>query len=162
MFNAGYILEGQDLRDPMLSPVFVSSRDHLPEWVCVVGAENDLLGREAGILAGRLSSAGIDMETQWGHQTQLSSSGPRVMSGEGPQKSGFETDGGKTKWVLIRGAEHGFTHSTGGKGLKEEKRAGLARRAAEEVEEWLGRGPWEGAMPEEIAREAHKRATNQR
>lgn len=117
----GYVKPGQDLRDPLLSVRF-AGREKLPEWVCVVGAEYDMLANEGREMMFDL--AGLD----------------EVERGEGVY--GFEK--GSYKWKLVRGVRHGFTHD-----LKDNPGAEAVamnkKRTAEMIEDvgaWLFKGPF--------------------
>ncbi|OBT42553.1 hypothetical protein VE00_06208 [Pseudogymnoascus sp. WSF 3629] len=57
MFGWGYVKAGQDLRDPILSPVF-ALRESLPPKICIFGCELDLLCRQAEIMAEKMASCG--------------------------------------------------------------------------------------------------------
>ncbi|MCJ1412748.1 hypothetical protein MMC19_006846 [Ptychographa xylographoides] len=114
----GYVTPGQDLRDPGLSPVFAARKD-LPEWVCTVGAELDILCNEAGAMMGRLAGK------------ELVKVGQTEGLGE-PYRDGFEAEEGRLKWVLVKGATHGFTHE------KKEDVDEIFRI----VGEWLFNGPF--------------------
>lgn len=128
-FNYGYIPDDQDLRHPLLSPSFVPKREDLPEWLCFVGAEMDMLCHEMGCMAGRL--AGIDVQGNW-------QPGRR-------ERDGWEAEDGRIKWVLVKNAVHGFTHFMGQKGEEEQRRRVQAETTAREVGAWLARGPFAGA-----------------
>ncbi|RFU31273.1 hypothetical protein B7463_g5049, partial [Scytalidium lignicola] len=57
LFKWGYISTGQDLADPLLSPVF-ANREDLPPKVCIIGCEFDMLCKNAEILANKLAGSG--------------------------------------------------------------------------------------------------------
>lgn len=120
IFNWAYFDEGQDMRDPRIG-VKWCRREKLPLWVCVVGAEFDMLCAEAR-----------DMTTGW------------VREGKGLAKDGWEVDGGKTKWMLKRNVRHGFTHELmAGSGQENHRVSRKAyKEAAEEIADWLFRGAW--------------------
>ncbi|MCJ1396495.1 hypothetical protein MMC18_009385 [Xylographa bjoerkii] len=123
-----YIPAGQDLRAPGLSPGF-AAREELPEWICAVGAELDILGNEAGAMMGRL--AGKEL-VKVGETEGLG----------GQDRDGFEADGGRLKWVLVKGAGHGFTHGWGASKEDAEKTKKNSDEAFRIVGEWLLNGPF--------------------
>ncbi len=57
-------------------------------------------------------------------------------------KSGFEADGGRLKWVLVKGAGHGFTHGWGASEKDAEKTKKASDDAFRIVGEWLLNGPF--------------------
>ncbi|KAK4238769.1 Alpha/Beta hydrolase protein [Achaetomium macrosporum] len=60
-FDWSYIPYGHDLRDPLLSPHY-APRARLPRYVCLVGAELDMLAHESWRMACRLSREGGDAD----------------------------------------------------------------------------------------------------
>lgn len=122
-FNWSYIPPGHNLRDPLIS-IRYAKREDLPKDIFVVGAEYDMLCKEARDMIFDL--AGLDdLERKDGLR-------------------GFEKEG--YKWLLARNVRHGFTHDLmDGIEVEAEK---VSRdeyaKAAEEVGEWLFRGPWSG------------------
>jgi acetyl esterase/lipase len=123
-----YVPAGQDLRAPSLSPRF-SAREELPEWICTVGAELDILGNEAGAMMGRL--AGKEL-VKVGETEGLG----------GQDRDGFEADGGRLKWVFVKGARHGFTHQRGASKEDPAKANKDSDEAFRIVGEWLLSGPF--------------------
>ncbi|OBT78132.1 hypothetical protein VF21_02697 [Pseudogymnoascus sp. 05NY08] len=85
MFGWGYVKAGQDLRDPILSPVF-APRESLPPKICIFGCELDLLCRQAEIMAEKMASCGP---------------GQRVGSDLAWERNGV-------KWEKIPGEDHGM------------------------------------------------------
>jgi len=63
-----------------------------------VGAELDILCNEAGAMMGRLAGKKL---VEVGGTERLG----------GQDRDGFEADGGRLKWVCVKGAGHGFTHN---------------------------------------------------
>lgn len=84
MFGWGYVKAGQDLRDPILSPIF-APRESLPPKICIFGCELDLLCRQAEIMAEKMASYGP---------------GERVGSDLAWERNGV-------KWEKILGEDHG-------------------------------------------------------
>lgn len=85
LFNWAYIKPDQDLRDPLLSPVF-APKEKLPPKIFVIGCEYDMLCRNAEVMAKNFANA----------------------RGEGERKGTddkWEKNG--IKWELILGEEHG-------------------------------------------------------
>ena len=124
----GYVPAGQDLRAPGLSPGF-AAREELPEWICAVGAELDILANEAGAMMGRL--AGKEL-VKVGETEELG----------GQYRDGFEADGGRLKWVLVKGAGYDFTHGWGASKQDPEKMKNDSDEALRIVGEWLLNGPF--------------------
>ncbi|MCJ1435916.1 hypothetical protein MMC27_005292 [Xylographa pallens] len=123
-----YVPVGQDLRAPGLSPGF-AAREELPEWICTVGAELDILANEAGAMMGRL--AGKEL---------VKIGGTEGLNAQ--DRDGFEADGGRLKWVLVKGASHGFTHLWGASKLDPEKTQKDSDVVFRIVGEWLLNGPF--------------------
>ena len=124
-----YCSVGQDLRAPGLSPAF-AAREDLPAWICAVGAELDILANEAGAMMGRLAGKKL---VKVGETEGLG----------GSDQAGFEADEGRLKWVLARGAPHGFTHAWGGAPkIDTEGEAMDANEVFKNVGEWLLNGPF--------------------
>ena len=122
-FNWSYIPAGINLRDPQIS-VRYAKRESLPKYVFVIGAEYDMLCKEARDLIFDLAELD-DLERKAG-------------------MIGFEREG--YKWLLARNVRHGFTHDILD-GIKPE--AGIISKeeyakAVKEVGEWLFKGPWSG------------------
>ena len=115
LFNWGYINEGDNRRDPHLSPLF-APRDQLPRKVCFFGAEFDMLCDEAHKLALRLE---------------------RDEPGE---RTGTEDDWthGGIKWEKVLGFQHGFTHVRA-KGDEETARRRASEHMYRKAAEWLKR-----------------------
>ncbi|MCJ1284974.1 hypothetical protein MMC26_004311 [Xylographa opegraphella] len=125
-----YVPVGQDLRVPGLSPAF-AARQELPEWVCAVGAELDILANEAGAMMGRL--AGKELVKVGGSEGL-----------GGRDRDGFEAEGERLKWVLVKGAGHAFTHLWGPTKDDPAKIKKDSDEAFRVVGEWLLNGPFKG------------------
>jgi acetyl esterase/lipase len=121
VFEWAYIPPGHDLRDPLISTRFVR-REDLPKWIYIIGAEYDMLEREARDTAFDL--AGLSEQERE------------------DEKYGFERD--TLKWTLVRGVRHGFTHDLkDGRPAEEEAMRKLkAEEMMEMVGEWLFKGPF--------------------
>lgn len=119
-FAWAYILPGQDLRDPRLSPMF-AEREMLPKWLFFIGAEYDMLCREGQEMI--MKMAGLMGESRE------------------DGKYGFEV--ATCKWRMMRGVVHGFTHYIPSESVSDRKLR-LQRRdeAFAEVREWLFKGPF--------------------
>ncbi|TVY75689.1 Neutral cholesterol ester hydrolase [Lachnellula suecica] len=121
IWTYAYVKPGQDLRDPLISTKY-AHRDNLPKWICMVGAEFDMLGEEARQNIFDLAS--LDKaEREEGH---------------------YEFEKGAYKWLLVRDVMHGFTHdlmdSPGAEAVAMNK-----KRTAEMIEDvgpWLFKGPY--------------------
>jgi acetyl esterase/lipase len=62
MFSWGYVREGQNLTDPMLSPTY-APREWLPPKIYIIGCELDLLCRESEIMAEKMASGDVEQRT---------------------------------------------------------------------------------------------------
>ncbi|KAF4302818.1 Neutral cholesterol ester hydrolase 1 [Botryosphaeria dothidea] len=114
-----YVREGQNLRDPLLSPVFAARRA-LPEKVCLVGCELDMLCAEAEYMAEGLARGGGE--------------GERKAEGEGAWRTR------NVRWEKVAGQVHGFNQFVSfGEGARvarartERMHADVARWLFEEV-----------------------------
>jgi len=122
MFVRAY-LPANALRDPMASPIF-AKRETLPKDLLIIGAELDLLCKEAAVMA--RNHAGVDVESLWDRDVD--------------EKFAFEAEG--IKWICVRGARHGFTHTIFNSGPEGEKKTERSRQHYEEVCRWLAEGPF--------------------
>jgi acetyl esterase/lipase len=61
LFDWGYITQGQDRTDSLLSPIY-AKREYLPRRILFIGAEDDVLGHEAEVMALRLAGDGLNPE----------------------------------------------------------------------------------------------------
>jgi acetyl esterase/lipase len=87
LFNWGYISQGQNRVDPLLSPIY-AKRENLPPRIFFIGAENDMLCHEAEMMALRLAGRGPNPD--------------------GDSGDSWELEG--IKWRRILDVQHGFTH----------------------------------------------------
>ncbi|KAJ8066460.1 hypothetical protein OCU04_005520 [Sclerotinia nivalis] len=117
----GHIPPGHNLRDPLLSTRFVC-RDDLPKWIYIIGAEYDMLAKEARDTAFDLADSN-EQERKEGIY-------------------GFEKD--SYKWTLVRDVRHGFTHDLmDNKGPDAEAMRKLRTdEILEQVGDWLFKGPF--------------------
>jgi acetyl esterase/lipase len=118
-----YVNPGQDRTDSRLSPVF-TQRSKLPKHIMIIGAENDILAHEAWRAARNL--AGLDSTSDW-EEDQTA-------------KYGFDIE--NVKWLLIKGARHGFTHFQGGNAEVEVKRKMQEQDCFAEFRAWMEKGPF--------------------
>ncbi|EXJ55574.1 hypothetical protein A1O7_08502 [Cladophialophora yegresii CBS 114405] len=114
VFSWAYIPVGQDLADPLLSPICVRSREALPRRIFFVGAEYDYLCHEAEIMARRLAYGEEDKTGEVGDE--------------------WENDG--IKWRKVKGVVHGWTHMPE-KGDKEVSRQNELKTLYREIAQWL-------------------------
>ncbi|KAJ9613417.1 hypothetical protein H2200_003359 [Cladophialophora chaetospira] len=92
VFNWAYVNTGQDLSDPLLSPICVKGREALPRRIFFVGAEYDYLCHEAEIMARSLAFGSFEV--------------PKDKVGDLGDE--WEKDG--IKWRNVKGVVHGWTH----------------------------------------------------
>ncbi|KEQ99134.1 hypothetical protein AUEXF2481DRAFT_1950 [Aureobasidium subglaciale EXF-2481] len=80
-----YVPAGQNRKERLLSPCY-ASREELPEWICLIGAQHDMLCRESRDMIYSLA-------------------------GDAVPESGWDEDWerGTYKWMLAMGVRHGFT-----------------------------------------------------
>jgi acetyl esterase/lipase len=141
-----YLPAGQYRREKLLSLMYVR-KEELPPWVCLIGAEWDMLCREerdmalrlgAGdgdrmceellmVLKGRLGNGKVDDGQVRRRKTAIGGMlDKREM--EWDVSKGFETE--HYKWVLVKGMRHAFTDEIG---LTETASSKKKMEASEEV-----------------------------
>ncbi|ORY61430.1 alpha/beta hydrolase fold protein [Pseudomassariella vexata] len=109
LFDWSYIPYGQDLRDPLLSPVF-ATRAALPPYVYVVAAELDQLAHEAWRLAFQLSGRPEPTpDNKVGQEKPAKEQGHLILDDE---RFAFQhtDDRGSVQWLLVPDQIHGFDH----------------------------------------------------
>ncbi|KAH7303204.1 Alpha/Beta hydrolase protein, partial [Stachybotrys elegans] len=111
-FDWAYVSVGQDRHAPLLSPYYARKED-LPPWICIVGAQWDMLRLEAQKMAHELAEINV------------------------LQEESFEK--GRYKWVLAKGCSHGFTHHLGQKEPKRKKREAKCEPIYEDTASWLSK-----------------------
>jgi acetyl esterase/lipase len=160
----GYNPVGQDRRDPLISPIYADP-DDLPRYVCIVGAQHDMLCREGRNMAIKLAASTgdvayqrklrqVQMESRQGKGTgstavdiaiaKLSVPEAAEEGGEGTGELATETDLSESfeteryKWVFAEGMRHAFTDDLG---LKETARSERRRQFCDalyaDVGNWL-------------------------
>jgi len=117
MFNWAYIPIGQDLSDPLLSPICARGREDLPQRIFFVGAEYDYLSHEAEIMARSLAFGRFEV--------------PRDKVGD----LGDEWEKEGIKWRNVGGVVHGWTHHPA-TGEKEVLKQSELNRLYREVADW--------------------------
>lgn len=122
VFEWGHIPAGQNLRDPLLSTRFVR-KDDIPKWIYIIGAEYDMLAKEARDTAFDIAELN-EQEREEGMY-------------------GFEKD--SYKWTLVRDVRHAFTHdlmdNKGGPDA-EVIRELRTNELLEQLGDWLFKGPF--------------------
>jgi acetyl esterase/lipase len=124
LFDFGYVPQGYDRSDPLLSPQF-AKREDLPKWLYIIGAEEDLLNNEARIFAEKMSGL------------KPNQPGTAIIKGV-DAKDGWEH--GTIRYESLRGVEHNFTHGPQ-QGAREVHRQQQMDKIYERVKDWLEAGP---------------------
>jgi hypothetical protein len=109
-----YAPAGQDRKAKLLSPCY-AEREELPKWVCLIGAQHDMLCRESRDMI--YSLAGEDVpEKGW--------------------DQGWER--GTYKWILAMGVRHGFKDEFRKKRSRSsKKRKEVCEEVYASVHKWL-------------------------
>ena len=118
VFSWAYLNVGQDLSDPLLSPICVEGREALPQRIFFVGAEHDYLAHEAEIMARRLAFGKFEVNKD-------------KVGGLGDE---WEKDG--IKWRNVKGVVHGWTHIPE-KGERKVLKINELKRLYGEIAEWV-------------------------
>ncbi|POS68535.1 alpha/beta hydrolase fold protein [Diaporthe helianthi] len=109
-FDWSYVPVGHDVRDPLLSPVFVE-RGALPERVWVIGCELDMLGHEAWRLACRLAGRQVPLlDRPIGQEAPEETGKLGALITTGDQRFAWEEKNrdGEVKWLCVPDAGHAF------------------------------------------------------
>lgn len=118
-FNWGYIPQGTDRKEPLLSPIYAKKKN-LPPNVCMFGCELDLLCKEAEDMANSLA----DKEN---------AEKRTLVKGNGWEK-------GNVRWEKMLGWEHGFDHlQIRGNKEREAARVQATHDMHDAAAEWLFR-----------------------
>lgn len=111
-----YVPAGQDRKAKLLSPCY-AAKEELPKWICMIGAQHDMLCREARDMIFSLANEKVP-DYGW--------------------DKGWER--GKYKWMLVMGVRHGFTDTfrrRGEKGRIAEAREKICDDTYASVHTWL-------------------------
>jgi acetyl esterase/lipase len=106
VFDAAYTLAGQDLQDPLLSPIY-ASKEQLPPNIFLLGIELDMLANESWRMICGLSGHEVGRQTV-GHN-HVSPPGKLVLDDE---RFSFEVkkNDGNYRWLLVPDQIHGYDH----------------------------------------------------
>lgn len=149
-FEWGYIPPGHDLRDPKLSPYYAERQD-LPEWLCFVGAELDMLAHDSWRAACKFSGRKIPDRLGEDKRERICGDEEVGVTGLkfGDERFAFEEngEGKKVKWLLVRDVLHGFDNEGGRRfvGGSEETRLDAIKKEGEvrrELGRWLKETVW--------------------
>ncbi|KAF3765208.1 alpha/beta-hydrolase [Cryphonectria parasitica EP155] len=141
LFDWAYIPVGQDLRDPLLSPLY-AERASLPRRIWVIGCELDMLGHEGLRTACRLAGKPEPGMDQRIGQEELAAGGALgTLITEGDERFTWEVKDqhGEVKWLCVPDAGHGFDMDGGLGADKEAAEDGRLKREAlvERTGVWL-------------------------
>ena len=109
IFKWSYVNPGQDLKDPLLSPIH-AARETLPPNIYVVAAELDQLGHENWRLACKLAGRSEPTpDNTVGQKLPAKQEGTLILDDE---RFAWQQDGpdGSIRWLLIPDQIHGFDH----------------------------------------------------
>jgi acetyl esterase/lipase len=123
LFDWGYVPAGYDRRDPILCPTF-AKRSALPEYLYLIGAEEDMLCEEAVAMARKM--AGVKERGNKIEGVAL--------------EDGWEVDG--VRCEIMRKCEHSFTHMPQANPEREAFRQAQFKGLQERVKTWLLEGPF--------------------
>ncbi|KAF5545774.1 triacylglycerol lipase [Fusarium mexicanum] len=114
LFDWSYLPDGQDLRDPLLSPGPYADPDNLPPHVFIIASELDMLAKESLECATRLARArggsGIsDADSEIARCGRSEPGKPGELELEDKRFTWQETfPGGSIRWLLVPDVLHGF------------------------------------------------------
>ncbi|KAF5638929.1 triacylglycerol lipase [Fusarium sp. NRRL 25303] len=114
LFDWSYLPDGQDLRDPLVSPGPCADPDDLPAHVFIIASELDMLAKESLECATRLARArgvsGIsDTGSEIGRCGRSEPGKPGQLELEDSRFAWQETfPGGSVRWLLVPDVLHGF------------------------------------------------------
>ncbi|CAD0092653.1 unnamed protein product [Aureobasidium vineae] len=112
--NWAYVPTGQDRTEKLLSPTYATKQE-LPKWVCMIGAQHDILCREARNMIYSLAGEEVP-ESGWD---------------QGWERRTY-------KWLLAKGVRHGFTDDFGRKqGQSQDARRQVCEATYASVYNWL-------------------------
>lgn len=127
LWQWAYIPPGHDIRDPLVS-VRYAKAENLPKWIYMIGAQYDMLAREARETI--FDIAGLDA---------------------GERKEGLDAfEKGTYKWKLVKDVRHAFTHEIMNGRSKETEAIDKMRteQMLNSVGLWLFHGPFRTATPD--------------
>ncbi|THX27684.1 alpha/beta-hydrolase [Aureobasidium pullulans] len=125
LFTYGYVPEGVDKTNPLLSPIY-ADRSILPEKMLFIGAEYDVLCNEA-LEAAKLFAASENAETVSGNV-------------EEDDRQGVESwRKGGVWWEMVKGVQHGFNYIRKKEGGAERERERITEMAYDRAAAWLKR-----------------------
>lgn len=106
-FDWSYIPPGQDLLDPLLSPIF-APRDILPPHIFLIACELDLSSHDAWRMASKLAGRPEpSMDVKTGRE-ELGKVGELELADE---RFSFENREKAVRWLLVPDVVHGYDHS---------------------------------------------------
>lgn len=143
VFDAAYTLAGQDLQDPLLSPIY-ASKEQLPPHIFMLGIELDMLCNEVWRMICGLSGHEVGEQT-----VGRSDVGPRGKLILDDERFSFEVkkDGKNYRWLLVPDQIHGYDHYDSLELLHGDKELSLdaelkTKEAQKLIGEWLFEGPF--------------------
>lgn len=110
LFKWSYIPYGQNLHDPLLSPLY-APRKYLPKHIYIVAAELDQLSHEAWQLASKLARRPVPSPEQKVGQEQLAKwKGQLILDDDRFAFQHVDATGESVRWLLVPDVVHGFDH----------------------------------------------------
>ena len=106
VFDWSYIPVGQDLKDPLLSPIY-APRDILPPSIFIIACELDMSGHDAWRMACKLAGRPVPSLDEKTGRKECGKTGELELVDE---RFAWEAGEKGVRWLLIPDVLHGFDH----------------------------------------------------